>query len=548
VKASKVDALVKGTDFLPLRKIFGKEQLFWQVDDWLMENQNSIYIAVDEKNYSLLNKIEEKYGDILNQQLKIIKVRETRNILETLHISLKAVSQKEKINCLVVNLADTYIVDTPYIAGDFVYVSDYSEINNIWCYAEIVDNKILSYFEKPAYIENKRNLFTVIGRYVFSNFEKLVISVEKSLQSELSEMSQLLEVYAKSESIKPVYVRSEFWIDFGHESTAQIAQKNLQKSRFFNYVVLDGKNGRVEKVSEQFSKLKGEKYWYEEIPKYVSINVPKVLAFHANSKFARLEMSLLTGTPLSELLVNGNNPLEFWERIFYLLSIELGKFIQIEAPVGSYDLRKMYKDKTLQRLNMALSSDKWLNNLFTNSVIINGKRIPPLSSLLPKIDEELDSICRHEPNHVIHGDMCFGNILYDASNEELGFVDPRGSFGSEVPSVFGDLRYDLAKLRHSFISAYDYIVQGTIIFTPIKNDLEFEREVPRDYRQRLRIFEKFVTQLGYKMKDIELIELVLFLSMLPMHAEDSSRQEQLFLQALFLVGQYFQMYIPGALS
>ena len=48
---------------------------------------------------------------------------------------------------------------------------------------------------------------------------------------------------------------------------------------------------------------------------------------------------------------------------------------------------------------------------------------------------------------VIHGDPCFTNILIEETYNFMRLIDPRGSFGSF--DIYGDSRYDLAKIFHS---------------------------------------------------------------------------------------------------
>ncbi len=56
---------------------------------------------------------------------------------------------------------------------------------------------------------------------------------------------------------------------------------------------------------------------------------------------------------------------------------------------------------------------------------------------------------------LVHGDLCLSNILYDLRCRVCKFIDPRGSFG--VPGIYGDPRYDVAKMYHSVYGLYDFI-------------------------------------------------------------------------------------------
>ena len=58
---------------------------------------------------------------------------------------------------------------------------------------------------------------------------------------------------------------------------------------------------------------------------------------------------------------------------------------------------------------------------------------------------------------IIHGDLCFANIMVDENYSFIKVIDPRGKFGNF--DVYGDFRYELAKLFHSVDGKYDFIIK-----------------------------------------------------------------------------------------
>ena len=59
---------------------------------------------------------------------------------------------------------------------------------------------------------------------------------------------------------------------------------------------------------------------------------------------------------------------------------------------------------------------------------------------------------------VVHGDLCFSNIMYDSRMNVIKVIDPRGLNNKQELTIYGNQTYDLAKLCHSLIGLYDFII------------------------------------------------------------------------------------------
>ena len=131
----------------------------------------------------------------------------------------------------------------------------------------------------------------------------------------------------------------------------------------------------------------------------------------------------------------------------------------------------------------------------------------------------------------MHGDFCFSNILYDFRANRIKTIDPRGMTLSEDITIYGDTRYDLAKLSHSILGMYDWIVAGyhqtNLDWQTKKIQFNISGEVKHKDTQSM--FIAMVSQ-KHKLTAVNLyaMQLQLFLSMLPLHADDPYRQEGLF--------------------
>lgn len=150
------------------------------------------------------------------------------------------------------------------------------------------------------------------------------------------------------------------------------------------------------------------------------------------------------------------------------------------------------------------------------------------------IDIYVQKLCKTGKETVIHGDYCFSNILFDSSNYNFKLVDPRGRLNNE-PTIYGDPRYDIAKLRHSIAGFYDFIVHGLFRLKENKTGFEYEIKTSTDYSILERIFNKYAELNGYNPQEIKFIEGLLFLSMIPLHKDNFSRQKVFYLKAIELL-------------
>ena len=111
------------------------------------------------------------------------------------------------------------------------------------------------------------------------------------------------------------------------------------------------------------------------------------------------------------------------------------------------------------------------------------------------------------------------------------FIDPRGRFKTQT--IYGDPRYDIAKLRHSIVGLYDFIVAGLYKLSSIGNDsYDFYVSTPLVTEKLEPFFDELAVEYGYDRYDIKLIEALLFLTMIPLHSDDINRQKAFYLTAI----------------
>ncbi|HDW1595385.1 TPA: capsular biosynthesis protein, partial [Escherichia coli] len=138
---------------------------------------------------------------------------------------------------------------------------------------------------------------------------------------------------------------------------------------------------------------------------------------------------------------------------------------------------------------------------------------------------------------IMHGDLCFSNIIFNFRTGRIQVFDPRGLNHSGEISIYGDFRYDIAKLSHSILGLYDWIIAGYYIINKKNKTHSIEFKINID-NKLFEIQSTFVSIIKEKYsiseKSLYAMQIHLFLSMLPLHSDDKKRQDALFANAFRL--------------
>ena len=172
----------------------------------------------------------------------------------------------------------------------------------------------------------------------------------------------------------------------------------------------------------------------------------------------------------------------------------------------------------------------------SSDTTLNGTRLPSLSHVLEHCLESAGRL--PVVPGILHGDLCFSNILYDTRADRIKIIDPRGLNYLEELSLVGDLRYDLAKLSHSVLGLYDFII-GDAFEVDNGHGLDFQFNIHADdnIRQIQKTFEALPLVGDLTARDVAPITIMLFLSMLPLHRDTPRRQRAMLANALRLFSE-----------
>ncbi|UFJ42455.1 hypothetical protein LOK74_08200 [Brevibacillus humidisoli] len=292
-------------------------------------------------------------------------------------------------------------------------------------------------------------------------------------------------------------------------------------ARYFNQLVYDEGERSVTKRSTDERKLTDEICWYLDLPSRCKSLIPAIYDYSLEPGNVFVTMEYIPWPTLTDsyLTVEGSSQLLEWEKVFEDLREVVRQFTAYsrEPDITSYET--MYMTKTHQRLGQFIRSSEWASAMLERGFQeINGRRLPCPSLVLERERAAIDRLLYEGRFQIIHGDYCFPNILYDHDSRSIKLIDPRGSFGA--PGLFGDVRYDLAKIRHS-LSGFDNIVRDR--FTVSLSGQSIALSLADNLAQRA-LRQMWDRCLDKRLAEVRLIESLLFLSMLPLHSDRPDRQ------------------------
>lgn len=302
--------------------------------------------------------------------------------------------------------------------------------------------------------------------------------------------------------------------------------KNNIISRDFNTIKIE--NNRLTKKSTYTSKFNDEIKWMISLPNDLLSYVPKVYSYHISKQNKGYDLSYITMEYIKEKSFDQiylHNKLTekdadaFFDQIFNFLS----KAKKYSANLEGYKIREflydIYFKKTISRWDSIKDHPKF-SNFYNNEITINNKKYQPVKYYLNNLEKTLNEYNIIDENRkfwIIHGDLCFNNILF--KENKMYLIDPRGSFGESW--IYGDQLYEFAKISHS-ISGYDSIINDYYNLELKGNTINYSFINENNKKLFLEHFEKLIDK--DELPKVYLIESLLFLSMIPLHKENYDHQ------------------------
>ena len=511
-------SLPKG--LLPLNQ---KPGIYNMLIDYIKQGLRDITFVVSPNNMSTIKDfIDKSFG---NLDIKYVVQDDPQGPLQAFALC-KDLITKPTLLLLGDTLCETNL-DYSYDWLGYMNINDNS--HHRWCLIKTNDkDDILDIIDKPEYTPETNKV--LIGLYNFRNHELLKEALSQTYEKKVGEyqLSSMIEYYSKRQHMKGQIIKS--WQDTGTlKDYAETLRAGIT-GRCFNRFTLS-EFGVITKQSS-YLKLKSEILWLKKI-KNSSLNflIPQLYDYKIKDDVVTYSTEYIDGRTLAEYFMYYNISETNWKYIFQKF-LNLGNLMwKKKAPKSAPNLvplaKQMYETKTKDRIV------KWDRKdiLKQDYVFVNGEKLLSYNKVFEKLQPKLEKLINSSRKYysIIHGDICYSNVIYIPSLSTFKLLDPRGNFG--VDMIYGDSRYDIAKIRHCYHGLYDYITQGLYTLEELSPNT-FEYKYLSNNILNPNTFDEIIAKFGYDINEIELIEGLLFISMIPLHSEDPNAQIMYYLTGL----------------
>ncbi len=494
--------------FLPL----GNKRLF-QHQISLIPKNRKVYLSLPEGVE--INIYDRKWLQENNTQ--VLFLPENLSLGESIVAAINLMGY-EKDKELSLLFGDTLFLNYPTEKNCFS-VSRVDE-NYRWSFFNQT-NEVNKISENSQISENANNLI-INGYFHFSDPLVLIQSIISARWNFVS----ALNLYKKQQHFCAKEVFD--WLDFGHIHTYFRSKTIFTTQRSFNQLSIDQEF--VTKSSKDKRKIEAEANWFLSLPGKLKKFTPHFIDVKHQKNKCEYTIEYLYNISLNELYVFSTLPNITWNKIFDACFNFIIRCQSYQETKNSFYLNEMLISKTNARIkNYIKATGIDLDQRF----IFNQSYSFSLNELIYLADH-------HSPkasftNNIIHGDFCFSNILYDFRSASIKTYDPRGILNDGQLSIYGDYRYDLAKLAHSVIGQYDWIIADYFMVEIGGDYINFDLLCSTEICEIKKLFINKIYD-KFKLTYVELLamQIHLFLSMLPLHQDNIKRQEALFANAFRL--------------
>ncbi len=285
-------------------------------------------------------------------------------------------------------------------------------------------------YENGTFKEERSAEFGVAGFFLFTD-KKKIKGVPES-----GELVRWISEHGLSFKTIGLAGTKEFGLLEEYEKLPQA------KCRPFNRISVENDILIKEPIDSQGEKLaKREAAWYE---KARLLNIPVLPQIH---DIAPLKMEYIKGRNIYDCDFDYETKKSILSTLIRALK-SLHESERVNA--DSFSIEEAYFNKTMDRLSKIQELIPYARN---REIVVNGRKCRNIyfhKRDLQKKIERLKANC--DQFAFIHGDCTFSNLMVREDNSPV-LIDPRGYFG--FTELYGDVRYDWAKLYYSVMGNYD---------------------------------------------------------------------------------------------
>ncbi len=515
------------------------------IADYYSKRDFQVVVAAHENAEHIVDYCAHHQGPAIS----VFKVGVTKSIGETVCHTIESLAELPED--LVINFADTIIAED-LSEGNVICFNRQSDIFR-WTTFEIDKNHLGSISEKWTVKDTQSPQNVFIGIFRIINVKEFLAILKETLGATglmLDPFYCSIQRYFNDlEPEHKILQEVDDWFDFGHLDTYYETKKKLSLNcRHFNQVKVDTHRGIIRKTSRKTRKFIDEIRWVLKLPVGLQYIAPRIFRYDLSFDKPYVEMEFYGYPALSDMYLFGNHDIGVWDQVISSLKqVTQDMMIYRVDPEDKNDLVTsidcMYRKKTIVRLKSVID-DPIAAFFIQDQVIINDQECFNLPTILDRLPELLDAtdISQNVNFSIIHGDLCLSNILYDQRNRLVRLIDPRGSFG--YFDIYGDPRYDIAKLCHSFEGDYDFLVNGLFDLTYEKGCLYLRPHLQKRHNDIKALFhQRILERWRESYTHIKLIESLLFLSMVPLHSDRPLSQQAFLARGIELFSRMTATYI-----
>lgn len=489
--------------------------------EYIYEQYQKRCSSVDVICYENADKVERRLWKYTDDKVRIRILPELKDLGYTILFALEGIKEP-----VIINFADTIVMDAiADVKGDsFFFQEDY--MSDTWTFFDEEGGVITNIYDKESVNEDlKKKLFVgvfkIMDTPVFVECLKTALSVSNR---RMSSFYYALQLYSRQHPLNSVY--TENWFDIGHEDRYYNSKLEVN-AREFNHISIDKNRGILRKTSDDKDKFIGEIKWYLKLPADIEYVRPRIFSYSTEYEEPYVSMEYYAYHTVHELFLYGDLTLHQWEDVFQRIKFVCEDFKRytVRDKYIIPSLEDMYLNKTLQRFEK-MKKDARFKQFFEGEIQVNSHKYQSLNVIAKTLKQVIPQMLYDvDTFSIIHGDLCFANIMIDSNLSFVKVIDPRGKFGKY--DIYGDNRYELAKLFHSVDGKYDFIIKDLFDANYDLQSAALTYRI-RDRKRDFDLYEVFRNafhlEIGDDLKKIELIEALLFLSMIPLHGESIAHQ------------------------
>lgn len=340
-------------------------------------------------------------------------------------------------------------------------------------------------YENGEFSEEKSTEYGVAGFFLFT---------DKSKISDVPESGELVR-WMRDKGIKYDSVGLGGTKEFG--LIEEYEKLETSKCRPFNKITICDDLLIKEPVDQQGEKLaKRESAWYDKA-KNLGIEVlPKIY------ETSPLKMEYIKGQNIYECDLSFDAKKNILEKLVKSLS----KLHESEiVPADSFSVKEAYFNKTFDRLAKIQDLIPYGRE---KVITVNGRQCRNVYYHKRELEKLIDKVVDNSKDFAfIHGDCTFSNMMVRENGDPV-LIDPRGYFG--YTEMYGDTRYDWAKVYYSIVGNYDQFNLKRFRLH-IEDNAKVELQIESNHWEDMA--DTFISMTGADEQEIKLLHALIWLSL-----------------------------------